>query len=142
MPFAGLGFIFVFFLIVTQGGLVSGTNISNMLAQLFTIAVVSIGATFVYAHGGMDFSIGATTGLAMYFGAMVLSNGLPVWLAILTCIVIGVMFSIIVGGLARVFMVPVFIVSLCIRSLNGGILKMLTEKSRFSDRLSKVCAVQ
>ncbi len=70
VPYMGLVFLLALFSIVTSGKFLSAANLSNMVEQCFTMALVATGASFVYAHGNMDFSIGAACGVAQMCGAI------------------------------------------------------------------------
>ena len=130
LPFAGLVFLFLFLLFVTDGKIISPSNLENLINQSFTIAIVSIGAAFVYAHGGIDFSIGAVSGVAQLIVGLILTKtGLPLWVAILGSIFIGVFSSAVVGGISMILSVPVFIASLCMRTIAIGILSTVLSNS-------------
>ncbi|MDR3336655.1 MAG: ABC transporter permease [Treponema sp.] len=123
LPFAGLVFIFTFFVAVTGGRLLSSANLENLINQSFMLVLVAVGAAFVYAHGGMDFSMGTVSGVAQLVMGLLLANlKTPVWLAVLSCILTSMVCMGLVGGLSLVFRVPVFVCSLCIRSICTGIL--------------------
>ncbi len=123
LPFTGLTFIFIFFIIVTNGKILSSGNLTNLISQCFSVSIVAVGASFVYAHGGMDFSIGVSSGVAQLVAAMVItSTGLPVWVAIAACILIAVLCATIVGATSAFLRVPVFVVSLCMRAICAGLL--------------------
>lgn len=130
LPFTGLIFITLFFLLVTKGLLISASNLENLLNHCFTLTIISVGASFVYAHGGFDFSLGASCGLAQLVGASLLVyTDLPIWLAIIICILTAVISSAIVGGSSLLFHVPVFVASLCVRSIAIGILSTATAET-------------
>jgi ribose transport system permease protein len=123
LPFAGLVFIFIFFVIVTGGRILRSVNVENLINQSFVMVLVAVGAAFVYAHGGMDFSMGAVCGVSQLVMGLVLVNfNVPVWLAICICILTSVVSMGLVGGLSIIFAVPVFVCSLCVRSICTGIL--------------------
>lgn len=123
LPFTGLAFICVFFIFATEGRMLSSGNLTNLISQCFSVSVVAVGASFVYAHGGMDFSIGASCGLAQLVAALILvKSGLPTGIAIVACILITILSSTIVGATSAFLRVPVFIVSLCMRAICAGIL--------------------
>lgn len=123
VPYLGLVFLFVFFTIVTGGMFVSPQNLSNMLEQCFTMCIIATGAAFVYAQGNMDFSIGSACGVAQMCGAiLMLHKGWPMPLAMLVTILIPVLTCSAVSTIAVIFHVPVFIGSMCIRSLLSGLL--------------------
>ncbi len=123
LPFTGLVFITVALIILTDGILIRGSNMINLLNQSFTVMVVAVGAAFVFSHGGIDFSIGAASGLSQYVMIMILTVfGLPVWVAIMASIALCVTSCTLVGASASVLRVPVFVTSLCIRAVCAGLL--------------------
>jgi ribose transport system permease protein len=123
LPFAGLVFIFVFFVVVTGGRLLTGGNLANLINQSFMLVLVAIGAAFVYAHGGMDFSMGTVSGVSqLVMGLLLVNLKVPVWMAILSCILTSMILMGLVGGLSLVCRVPIFVCSLSIRSICTGIL--------------------
>ena len=131
LPYAGLTVLFLFFLVVTGGTLVSGQNLSNLVNQCFTLMIVAIGGAFVYAHGGSDMSIAATCGCGQLVCAYLLMQvGLPLWVCILACIVVTLIGSCMTASISLVFGVPVFIGSMCIRSVFLGILTTATAGSK------------
>jgi ribose transport system permease protein len=104
--------------------------LENLINQSFAIAIISIGAAFVYAHGGIDFSIGAVSGVAQLVTGLILTKtGLPFPVAILSSILVGVLASSIVGSVSMLLNVPVFIASLCMRTIAVGILATVLSNS-------------
>ncbi len=123
LPYMGLTVLFVFFLIVTGGKLVSGKNLENLVNQCFTLMMVSIGGAFVYAHGGSDMSVAASCGVGQLVAAILMTQfGLPLPVCILVCILITVVGSMLTASVGLIFSVPVFIGSMCVRSVFNGIL--------------------
>jgi ribose transport system permease protein len=124
LPFFGLIFTIVLLTVATHGLLLSSQNLVNIINQCFTNALVGVGAAFVYAYGGMDFSLGAACGLAqvVFIGSFMRYNT-PIWagiiLAILTCVIA----TMIVGAGSHLLHLQPFIVSLCVRSVCGGLLE-------------------
>lgn len=123
IPFTGLVFIFVFFSLVTQGKMLGSGNLTNLISHCFSVCIVAVGAAFVYAHGGLDFSIGASCGVAQLVAALIITeSGLPVWIAVFACILVAVVCATLVGATSAFLRVPVFVVSLCMRAICSGIL--------------------
>jgi ribose transport system permease protein len=123
LPFTGLVAIFVFFIVITQGKILNPQNVENLINQSFVMVLVAVGAAFVYAHGGMDFSMGTVSGVSqLVMGLFLVRLHVPVWAAIFVCILTSVAACGMVGGLSLVFKVPVFVASLCMRSICTGIL--------------------
>lgn len=122
-PFAGLVFTILVLEIVTKGLLLSANNLTNIINQCFTTAIVGIGASFVYARGGMDFSIGPSCGVAqLILIASVAHYGMPVWEGVLLTIAFTLCCSLLVGIGSDMLHLQPFIVSLCVRSACSGIL--------------------
>lgn len=131
IPYMGLAVLIVFFTVVTGGMLLSPTNLSNLVNQCFTLVMVSIGGAFVYAHGGSDMSIAATCGCGQLAAAYLITQmGMPLWVAILACIAVTVLGSCMTASIGLIFSVPVFIGSMCIRSVFVGILSSATSGSK------------
>jgi ribose transport system permease protein len=127
LPFVGLIFITVLLTIGTNGALLKESNLMSLVNQCFTICIVSVGAAFVYAHGGMDFSIGASCGLAQFICVIIMVTlGLPIYVGIIASILIGVSVSTMVGTISILLKVPVFVTSLCLRAVCVGLLAVGT----------------
>lgn len=133
IPFTGLIFIFLFFTLVTHGKMLNSGNLINLISQCFSVSIVAVGASFVYAHGGMDFSIGASCGVAQLAAALIITqSGLPSWVAVVVCILVAVACATLVGATSAFLNVPVFVVSLCMRAICTGILTVGIAKSDIS----------
>lgn len=138
IPYVGLAFVLVFFSLVTQGRFISPANLSNMVNQCFALVIVAVGASFVYAHGGMDFSIGASCGVAQLVGGWLLTKmGMPMPVVILAILVVPVIGCLLVAVVAEVFHVPVFIGSMCARSVFMGILTVGVSEAEISVSIAK-----
>ncbi len=123
IPYMGLGSLFIFFLIVTHGKLVSGQNLENLINQCFTLMIVAIGGAFVYAHGGSDMSVAASCGCGQLAAAILMTKfNVPLPVCILVCILTTVVGSMLTASVGLIFSVPVFIGSMCVRSVFNGIL--------------------
>jgi ribose transport system permease protein len=130
LPFTGLFFIFIFFVIVTGGKILNAGNLENLINQSFVLVLVAVGAAFVYANGGMDFSMGTVSGVSqLVMGIFLVNLHVPVWAAITVCILTSVVCMSLVGGLSLAFKVPVFVASLCMRSICTGILTTVLSSS-------------
>ena len=123
LPFVGLIVTILALTIATKGVLLSGTNIMNIMNQCFTLALMGIGASFVYARGGMDFSIGPAGGVAqLVCFALVTKAGVPLIVGALAAICIAVTCTMIVGVGSDSMHLQPFVVSLCVRNACTGIL--------------------
>ena len=130
IPYIGLVFCLVFFSIVTNGLFLSSKNLMNMIEQCFTLVIIAVGASFVYAQGNMDFSIGSACGVAqMVGGLLLLKLNFPIYIVIPVMILVPVASCLLVSLISAVFHVPVFIGSMCIRSLLAGLLTIGVAKA-------------
>ena len=130
VPYMGLVFLLAFFSVVTKGLFLSTQNLYNMIEQCFTMVIIACGASFVYAQGNMDLSIGSACGVAQMCGAILLLRyGWPLPLAMLVILIVPVITCEVVCLISVIFHVPVFIGSLCVRSLLAGILTIGVAKA-------------
>lgn len=129
IPYFGLIFITVFFVIVTGGTFVGLDNLSNLINQGFVLCMIAIGSAFVYAHGGMDFSIGAVAGVAQLACGIMILQGAPLWICFVITIAICVAGVYCTAGITLLLGVPVFIGSMCVRTSFQGILKTFCQTS-------------
>lgn len=119
-PIIGLLFIVVFFAVVTGGRIFSKTNMVSVLNQAFTLMIVAVGGTFVYAHGGMDMSIGAVQGLCVWIGIMTI-NATNWFAGLLAVLLLGAFCGFITGGTHVSLGIPAFITSMCVSYICRGI---------------------
>lgn len=132
VPYIGLVFIVVFFIIVTGGKFISADNVGNLINQGFVLSLIAVGSAFVYAHGGMDFSIGAVAGVGQLVCGLMLLAGMPLWLCIVACILVCIVGASCTAGITLLLGVPVFVGSMCVRTSFTGILKTAVETSEIA----------
>jgi ribose transport system permease protein len=131
LPFLGFAFVAVFFLIATQGGMLSPTNLSNLVEQCFTITVVAVGSTFIYSCGQFDISVGNV----MAFGQLVIAYlmksdmHVPIIVLLLAGIAVTMACTFVTGFVTAYLKVPSIIVSLCMMSVCSGIVQTAVSKN-------------
>ena len=59
LPFIGMIFVIALFAVLTKGKLIEGAGLKRMMTQAYTVVLVGMGASFIYMHGGIDFSLGS-----------------------------------------------------------------------------------
>ncbi len=129
LPFLGVVFIFLFFIIVTNGKTITSTNLINLVNQSYTLIIVAVGAAFVYAYGGMDMSVGAVQALiSVIIAVFALNHWLPTWCVLPLAILLGMVISSLNGIVSIYTKVPVFVVSLCIMNICTGIVATVVSK--------------
>ena len=135
LPFGGLILIFLLFLILTRGRILKPTNISNIIDQVFTTLIVSVGAVFVYAHGGFDMSVSAICGVAqLAMAALVTATDAKIHpLVVLAAgTVICVLISMLNAIVHLELKVPIFVVTLCTMFACSGLLANIAQKQIYS----------
>jgi ribose transport system permease protein len=97
-------------------------NIMNILRQASFTAIIAMGEFFVILIGQMDMSISAIIGMAsIFFAGLVVKVGLPMWLALLVVLALGVIIGLINGVLVIYGKMPSFIATLVVMNVVRGI---------------------
>jgi ribose transport system permease protein len=97
-------------------------NLSNLALQVSIVAIVAVGATIVIISGGIDLSPGSAIALmTMVFALMVKNWGVPLWIAIVIVMLLGVVLGGICGVLSAYVRIPPFITTLAALSAYRGI---------------------
>lgn len=105
----------------------SVNNLLTVATQTAIIAIIAIGQTYVMITTGIDLSIGSNIALSGMLAGIAMTNGVPVWIALL----IGLASGCLVGGLNGVMIafgkIPPFIATLCTMMAVRGISLTLTQ---------------
>ncbi len=81
--------LFIFFSIVSESFL-TVPNLLNILLQISTLTIISLGMTWVIISGGIDLSVGAQMGLCGVVSAMLIKfAGFPVYWGLVVSIILG-----------------------------------------------------
>ena len=97
------------------------TTILSMLDFSYYDLLMAIGVTFPLITGGVDLSIG--TGMVCYAligGTLVRSNNVPVVVAMLLCVVLGIAIGALNGVLIGIMNLPPFLATLCTCMITRG----------------------
>ncbi|UDL88286.1 ABC transporter permease [Mesorhizobium sp. PAMC28654] len=98
----------------------TANNISNLLRQGSMIAILAVGQTFVIITGGIDLSVGAVVGFTTVIVAMLINAGVPVLLAVLLTLLVGVAIGLFHGfGIVKMGLPPFIITLATLTSLRG-----------------------
>ncbi|OQA63856.1 MAG: Ribose transport system permease protein RbsC [Spirochaetes bacterium ADurb.Bin269] len=120
-------FILCFIFSVLSPYFLSVNNLLTVATQTAIIAIIAIGQTYVMITTGIDLSIGSNIALSGMLAGITMTNGVPVWIALL----IGLASGCIVGGLNGVMIafgkIPPFIATLCTMMAVRGISLTLTQ---------------
>jgi ribose transport system permease protein len=107
-------------------------NITNLLRQGAMIAILAIGETFVIITAGIDLSVGAVVGFTSVIVALLLTNGFPIWLAVIITLAIGVAIGVFHAfGISRLGLPP-FIMTLATLTALRGVGLLITNGATIS----------
>lgn len=126
IPFVGVVAVILCFQVITQGKLLTNSNIQVILNTLFTYLLVSVGATFVYTAGGMDMSVGALLAVCGLMVSVGMNMGSPL-LGLALAILLGIVSGVINGGVQALWGIPPFVMSLCLRYIYRGVIVTVSE---------------
>ncbi len=89
--YGGLVIVLLIFAVSTNGRLFSAYNLKVLMSQITPLLIMSVGMVFVFAHGGMDISVGAVSGLCSLVSVYLLNATHSVLAVLLVCILLAVL---------------------------------------------------
>lgn len=122
LPFAALVVVFLLFTALTGGQLATGRSLNRMMTQAYTVMLIGLGATFIYMHGGIDFSLGSVLALSEMCAALLFEATGMSWTLLPATIAVAVFCGLLTGLATVKLNVPPFIASLCMQLAGRGIL--------------------
>jgi D-xylose transport system permease protein len=121
--FIGLVFIAIYFQIAGGGFFLTPQNLTNLVQQIITIAIVALAAVLVLLIGEIDLSLAAVSALCgAFMGVLSARHDFPAWAAILVAILAGLVIGAINGFFISVLLMPSFIVTLAALIFYQGLL--------------------
>jgi D-xylose transport system permease protein len=90
----------------------SPRNLTNLLVQISSTGIITIGIVLILIIGEIDLSVGSVAGVAGAVLALLLVHGVPWWLSILAMVAAGASAGLVQGIWIVIFGVPSFIVTL------------------------------
>ena len=121
--FIGLVLIAIYFQIAGGGFFLTPQNLTNLVQQIITIAIVALAAVLVLLIGEIDLSLAAVSALCgAFMGVLSARQGWPAWAAILVAILAGLVIGAINGIFIAVLRMPSFIVTLAALIFYQGLL--------------------
>lgn len=125
--------MYLAFGLLTGGKFFGMSRILNIMNYVYFLGFLSLGVTFVIATGGIDFSIGPVMFCcALVSGYSFLTHGVPMAVALVLSVVIGLLFGIFNGYLVAYWKVPPFIVSMASMNIAKGIAAVFTKTQSVS----------
>ena len=124
---------------IIEPSFVSYSRIISALNYAYFLGFLALGVTFVIATGEIDFSIGPVMFCAALIGGRLLvKDGVPVIVALLVCILVGMLFGIWNGILVAYMGLPSFISSMASKpSFAVKSTSILSCSDSFSDTTSQ-----
>ncbi|NMB94038.1 MAG: ABC transporter permease [Flexilinea flocculi] len=112
---------------VTRNTFPTQKNVFNVLRQISTNLYLACGMTMVIILGGIDLSVGSIIALTGCVGAAIVSrHGLPIAVAILGGLLVGLLFGIFNGFVISKTTIPPFIVTLATMNIAKGLAYVYT----------------
>jgi len=113
------------------------SNAVNIFQSYASIGIIALGMTFVVITGGIDLSVGSMSALAGMLMGLLLTNDVPLPVAVLIAVLSGAAVGGITGFIISRFELPAFIVSLAVMVSARG-LTMLTTNGRVISGLASL----
>ena len=124
IPFLGFIIIFLLFSCTTGGKFLTIANIKTLILQASIVIVAGVGASFVMAHGNLDFSLGGATAISCM--AAGLAGTVAPILILPVAIISGILLSLITAVIHTKLHVQAFVVGMCIMILGKGVVQTLS----------------
>jgi D-xylose transport system permease protein len=112
---------------VQEPRFLSAQNLTNLMLQITTIGLISVGVVYVLLLGEIDLSVGAVSGLsAAVMAVLSVSHGWNPYLAIAAAVAVGASIGFLQGSLFSRFAIPSFVVTLAgLLAWEGALLQVL-----------------
>jgi ribose transport system permease protein len=107
----------------------TGDNMANLARQVAIFGIIAVGQLLVILTAGIDLSVGSVLGLTGCVTAQLLVEGMPVPLAIVVGLLVGVVLGLFNGALVAYGKLPPFIVTLGMLGIARGLVLVLTDAS-------------
>jgi ribose transport system permease protein len=120
--------ILLFFVLATQGKMVSVFNIKAILDQTVIVVVAGLGVMFVVAQGGADLSVGTTVGITTVGGAAAATVAGSEWIIIPVAFAIALVQGLVNGFIVAKLRVPSFMVTLAMLIGVRGLVNFVQSK--------------
>lgn len=113
--------ILIFFSVMLPNTFPSARNLLNITQQVSMLMVVAAGMTIVMVMGDFDLSVGSMASLSGIAAALLMAAGLPVWLAVVMALLVGVVGGLFNGAMVSLVGILPFIATLATMTMFSGI---------------------
>lgn len=101
-------------------------NIDNIIISGIYVAIVAVGAVFIYSQGAFDMSLGNATLVCAAVGIMSYSATGNIFLSFILCVFLGVVLGVVNAILANCLRLPVMVMTLTMQSVLSAIYANIT----------------
>ena len=120
-----------FFYVLTEGKILYPQNVNNLISQNAYVFILAVGMLLCILTGGnIDLSVGSVVCFTGGIGALMMSKGVNMWIAVIVMLVIGLLIGMFQGFWVAYIKVPPFIATLAgmygFRGLSNVVLNGLT----------------
>ena len=120
-PFVGLVVLVALFTALSKGKFVTSDNLSLIIDQSFTLMLTSLVATFIYAHGSLDVSLGSVCMMSCICSVLTAIHSGSGVLAFLVCVAVSLACALVVSLISCKLRVMAFVSSLCVSFICQGL---------------------
>lgn len=122
LPIIALVVLFALFCIIVQAkGFRLNIYMKSVINDGLVLAVVAMGATFIYTLGSFDISLGASTLFSATLGVLTYNATHNVFVMILVIFAVAIGCSLLSSTLASVFKLPVFVTTVAMMSVLSAV---------------------
>jgi ribose transport system permease protein len=126
-PLVGL-IVLCIILAISSSTFLTTNNLSNVLVQASTIAILAFGQTFVIVAAGIDLSVGSVAGITGMLAAWMFSSAsMPAVVALVGGLVCGIVVGIVNGYAVAFGKLPSFIATLAMLSVARGLTYVISQ---------------
>ena len=115
----------IFFVTCIASNVEVSTNLEIVIKQAMIVGFLATGATFIFAIGSFDLSLGANMLVSAALGATVYIRTESLLLMLFVCIVACVAMSLLNAALASVFNLPVFVMTIAMMSVFSALSSLI-----------------
>jgi ribose transport system permease protein len=112
---------------VLEPSFATGGNVTNIINAMMTVSFLAIGMTIVLIAGGLDLSVGSTMAVTAGVAGKFISYGMPMGVAFMWALAIGVGIGLINGLLITKLVIPDFIATLATLGIGQGVILFWTQ---------------
>lgn len=124
--YVALVVIFVLFQFTTDGKFLKADNLTNLINQTGYVAVLAIGMTLILIIKHIDLSVGFVAGFVGAVAAIMMRNGMPIYIVIPAVLLLGAAIGAYHGALVAIVGVPAFVTTLAGMFIFRGLLLLTT----------------